>query len=255
MTILLADMTRDEIAEAAPDAVVILPTASIEQHGPHLPIGTDTTLCGTVAARAARDVEDEATVLVAPTLCFGNSHHHRPFAGVLSLSSTTYMTVVTEILEGLALSGFRKLVLLNGHGGNTDSNNVVAQDFVHRLGHDVEIATADYWDIARPALLERFDIADDQIPGHAGYFETAMMLALDPALSEQERQLETHDVSEEGGGVSSSLIGGTVRKYGTWAAGTGYTDDPSVAKAELGQAMLNTVVSEVAKFFLTFNVL
>src|SRR5690606_34911147 len=85
MTVLLEEMTRDQIKELAPNAVAVLPTASIEQHGPHLPIVTDTLLCGTVARRAAEAVGDQARVVVAPVLPFGNSHHHRPFAGVLSL--------------------------------------------------------------------------------------------------------------------------------------------------------------------------
>jgi len=174
--VLLAEMTRDEIADVALDAVAVLPTASIEQHGPHLPVITDTMLCGTVAERAALAATDDVMVLVAPVLCYGNSHHHRPFAGVLSLSSHTYMTAVTEILEGLVLSGFRKLIVLNGHGGNTDSNNVVGLDFVHRLDQPVEIATGAYWDIARTALVENGLIANGLIPGHAGCFETAMMM-------------------------------------------------------------------------------
>lgn len=65
------------------------------------------------------------------------------------------MTAVTEVLEGLALSGFRNLVALNGHGGNTDSNAVMGLDFPNRLGHEVSIATAAYWDIARAALRRK----------------------------------------------------------------------------------------------------
>src|SRR5690606_34149216 len=152
MTVLLEEMTRDQIAAIAPNAVAVLPTASIEQHGPHLPVVTDTLLCGTVAVRAAeRAVEQsggKTQVLVAPVLPYCNSHHHRPFPGVLSLAAPNYIAAVTDILDGLALSGFKKLMILNGHGGNTDSNAVVGLDFVNRLGHDVAIATAAYWDIA-----------------------------------------------------------------------------------------------------------
>jgi creatinine amidohydrolase len=126
MTQLLAEMTREQIRQAAPNAVAVLPTAAIEQHGPHMPILTDTLLCGTVALRAAETrslrPSGAANVLVAPVLPYGNSHHHRPFPGVLSLSSDTFMAAVTDILEGLVLSGFRKVIVLNGHGGNTDSN-------------------------------------------------------------------------------------------------------------------------------------
>jgi len=237
--VLLAEMTRDEIADVAPDAVAVLPTASIEQHGPHLPVITDTTLCGTVAERAATIAADDVTVLVAPVLCYGNSHHHRPFAGVLSLSSGTYMNAVTEILEGLVLSGFRKLIVLNGHGGNTDSNNVVGLDFVHRLGHPVEI-------------VEKGLIANGLIPGHAGCFETAMMMALRPDLVNEEGLGKTCDVSADGDKLFGGLTGTTVQTYGAWASGTGYTDHPAAATPVLGSALLDVIVEQVSKFLSAF---
>ena len=169
MTVLLGEMTREQIKRVAPNAIAVLPTAAIEQHGPHIPIITDTLLCGTVAQRAAEAASARGVaVVVAPVLCYGNSHHHRPFAGVLSLSSATFMAAVIDILEGLKLSGFKKLVVLNGHGGNTDSNAVVGLDFVHRLGHDVAIATGAYWDIAREAIVQQGIMANKLIPGHAG---------------------------------------------------------------------------------------
>lgn len=250
MTVLLAELTRDQIAERAPTSVAVLPTASIEQHGPHMPVVVDTLLCGTVAQRAAEATE--ASVLVAPVLCYGNSHHHRPFAGVLSLASDTYMAVVTDILEGLALSGFRKLVVLNGHGGNTDSNAVVGLDFVNRLGHDVTIATAPYWDIARSAVVEKGLIPDLRIPGHAGRFETAMVRAIRPDLINDEGMSRVQDMSTAAGGLFNPMAGATVQSHGTWADGPGYTDNPAAATAEEGQAILDVVVERVAEFYTAF---
>lgn len=253
MTVLLEEMTRDQIKELAPNAVAVLPTASIEQHGPHLPIVTDTLLCGTVARRAAEAVGDQARVVVAPVLPFGNSHHHRPFAGVLSLASDTYMAAVRDVLEGLALSGFRKLVVLNGHGGNTDSNAVVGLDFVNRLGHPVAIATAAYWDIARPALVEANILPGGRIPGHAGRFETALVMAIRPELVNQEGLNQTQDQSQVKGGLFAALTGATVQVHGSWAASTGYTDEPAAATADEGRAMLDIIVQRVAEFLTAFS--
>ena len=253
MTVLLAEMTRDQIAEAAPDAIAVLPTASIEQHGPHLPVITDTLLCGSVAQRAAEAAADRAKVLVAPVLCFGNSHHHRPFAGVLSLSSQTFMQAVTEVLEGLALSGFRKLVVLNGHGGNTDSNAVVGLDFVNRLGHEVAIATGPYWDIARSALVEKGLITSNLIPGHAGQFETAMVMHLRPDLVNQTGLSQVQDLTQAKKGLFGDMAGATMQVHGVWAAGTGYTDYPAAATAELGGQMFEVITERVAAFFAAFN--
>jgi creatinine amidohydrolase len=252
MTVLLAELTREQIRRAAPNAIAVLPTASIEQHGPHAPVITDTLLCGTVAQRAAEAAADDVQVLVAPVLSYGNSHHHRPFPGVLSLGSATYMAVVTDILEGLVLSGFRKIVVLNGHGGNTDSNNVVSLDFVHRLGKDVTVASGAYWNIARAALVEKGLIAGDLIPGHAGRFETSMVMALRPDLIDPEGMGQVQDLSKEPAGLFAPLSGATVQRYGAWAASTGYTDNPGASSAEEGNALLSVIVQRVAEFFAAF---
>lgn len=253
MTVLLAEMTREQIKRAAPNAIAVLPTAAIEQHGPHAPVLTDTLLCGTVAQRAAELAASQVQVLVAPVLCYGNSHHHRPFAGVLSLSSATFMAAVTDILEGLKLSGFRKLVVLNGHGGNTDSNAVVGLDFVHRLGHEVTIATGAYWDIARGALVEKGLMASSLIPGHAGRFETSMVMALRPELIDPEGLKQVRDLSQEKGGLFAAMSGATMQKHGAWAASTGYTDNPAASSAAEGQALLEVVTQRVSEFFIAFN--
>lgn len=254
MSILLEEMTRDQIAALAPTAVAVLPTASIEQHGPHLPVVTDTLLCGTVARRAAEAAADRSRVVIAPVMTYCNSHHHRPFAGVLSLAAPTYMAAVTDVLEGLLLSGFRKLLILNGHGGNTDSNAVVALDFVNRLGHPVAIASASYWDIARPAIVEAGLMAGSLIPGHAGQFETAMVMAIRPELVSQAGLGQVTDQSKvEGGLFSKALTGGTVQIHGAWAASTGYTDYPAAATPELGKALLEVTVRQVAEFMVGFD--
>lgn len=253
MTVLLSEMTRDQIKKIAPDAIAVLPTASIEQHGPHLPVMTDTLLCGTVARQAAELAAEQTPVIVAPVLCYGNSHHHRPFAGVLSLTSQTFMTAVTEVLEGFVLSGFRQLVVLNGHGGNTDSNAVVGLDFANRLGHPVKIATGAYWDIARAALGEKGLMASHLIPGHAGRFETALVMAIRPDLVNQAGLAQTHDVSKAAQGLFSDLAGAMVQVQGAWAASTGYTDHPATATPEEGQAMLEVIVRRVADFLIAFQ--
>ena len=250
MTVLLAEMTRDQIKAAAPHSVAVLPTASIEQHGPHMPVITDTLLCGTVAERAALR---STNIIVAPVLCYGNSHHHRPFAGVLSLSAPTYMAAVTEVLEGLVLSGFRKLVVLNGHGGNTDSNAVVGLDFPNRLGHPVSIATAAYWDIARSAIVEEGILPSTRIPGHAGRFETSMVMALRPDLVPAAGLAQTRDVSLDGDGLFAPMAGATVQVHGKWAASAGYTDNPAEATAAEGERLLAIAAERVAAFFDAFG--
>ncbi len=252
MTILLAEMTREQIRRIAPTAIAVLPTAAIEQHGPHAPILTDTLLCGTVTQRAAELASKQTPVVVAPVFCYGNSHHHMPFGGTLSLSSPIYIQAVTEVLLGLVNCGFRKLAVVNGHGGNTDSNAVVGLDFVHRLDQKVTIATGAYWDIARPAIVAKGLMRGDLIPGHAGRFETSLVLALRPDLIDPTVLAQTPEVVPQGA-LFGALSGATVQGNGGWAATPGYTDNPALATAEEGEAMLAVIVERVAEFLVTFG--
>lgn len=245
----LEELTRDQIATHAPHAAVVLPTASIEQHGPHLPVVVDTLLCTTVAQRAAaraRKQCGEHAIWVAPTFSWGNSHHHRPFAGVLSLSSAQYIATVTDIVEGLILSGFRRILILNGHGGNTAPNAIIAQDFVHRLGHPIHIAAADYWDIGRAAVVEAGLIANARIPGHAGEFETALIRAVRHDLVSS---TGLHEVTKamSHGEPRATLPRVALQSYGAWVAQGGYTDEPHVATREQGEQMLDIIVAEVTR--------
>src|SRR5438552_17199473 len=96
--------------------VAILPTAAVEQHGPHLPLDTDTFLCTRVAEAAAAHAEAGGPVLVAPTLAYGSSAHHMAFAGTLTLTAATLLASVREICDSLAAHGFPPLLVLHRHG-------------------------------------------------------------------------------------------------------------------------------------------
>jgi creatinine amidohydrolase len=251
MTTQLSELTRERIAAIAPDAVVVLPTASIEQHGPHLPLITDTALCGAVADRAAKNAAKEVPLLVAPVFWTGNSHHHFPFPGTLSLPSPRYIATVVDVLESLVRSGFRKLIILNGHGGNTDSNRVVALDMANRLDHPVRIAAAAYWDVARSSLVEEAGFDGRLIPGHAGRFETSLMMAIRPDLVDRAGLAGTRSLPEDQG-LFSDFGGAVVHTRGAWQESVGYTDDPAAATPEEGRRLLEICVRCVAEFFTAF---
>ncbi len=248
-------LTRTQIQDRARTGTVVLPTASIEQHGPHLPINVDTVLCTHVAEQAVERATAEmesGSICLAPTQSWGNSHHHRPYPGVLSLSSINYIATVTDILEGLYQSGFRRLFILNGHGGNTAPNAIVAQDFVNRLGFGAHVTAADYWNIARNALVASSLIDNDRIPGHAGEFETALMLAVKPAsLSEADMQW-VKDRPDLVKPVHGSLPT-TVQTKGSWAAQGGFSDEPYKGTPAQGRQMLDVIVSEVTKALKAFH--
>ncbi|MDQ1246260.1 MAG: hypothetical protein QG597_628 [Actinomycetota bacterium] len=253
MTVLFHEMTRQQLNAVAPRAIAVLPTAATEQHGPHMAVGTDTLLVTTVAERAARAAADTVPVIITPPLPFGSSHHHYPFGGTLSLTSEVFSGVVRDVLVGLVRDGFRKLVVLNGHGGNKDLVGAVSQDLVHRQGEAATVASCNYWDLARPALLAADLMPAARFPGHAGHFETSAVLALRPDWVDEEARARTKDLSTESSGLDVDLTGAVVQTHGTWGKGPGHTDHPAAASAELGNQLLEIIVAQVARFFRDFS--
>ncbi len=253
MTVLFHEMTREQINAVAPRAIAVLPTAATEQHGPHLAVGTDTLLVTTVAERAARAAADTVPVVITPPLPFGSSHHHYAFGATLSLTSEVFSGVVRDVLAGLVRDGFRHLVVLNGHGGNKDLIGAVSQDLVNRQGEPATVASANYWDLARPALAEAGLMPGGRIPGHAGQFETSAVLALRADMVDEEARGQTQDQSRASIGLDVDLTGAVVQTYGAWARSAGHTDNPAAASAELGQQMLQVIVEQVARFFREFS--
>ena len=253
MTVLFEEMTREQIKEVAPRAIGILPTAATEQHGPHLAVGTDTLLCTTVARRAAEEVADRIPVVITPPLAFGSSHHHYPFGGVLSLTSDTFIAVVREVAEGLVRTGFRKIAILNGHGGNSDHVGVAGQDLVNRLNLAATVSSCNYWNLARQALVQADLLPAPRIPGHAGHFETSLIMALRPDWIDADALAAVEDQSEADSGLDVDLSGAVVQTYGAWPASPGHTDNPAAATPELGHKMLEILVAEVARFYSEFD--
>ena len=124
------NLTRDEIAALDKDrTIVMLPTSATEQHGPHLPVGTDAIILSTLIDRiiAQRDEAfPKGNLIFAPQLPIGKSNEHMGFAGTITFSAQTYYALLHDIAKSIAASGFKKLVLFNSHGGNTDMLNLIS---------------------------------------------------------------------------------------------------------------------------------
>ena len=142
---LLAELNWPQIKAIVNDLPVVIPIAAVEQHGRHLPVFTDSMLLGEVARRAALVLEDR--VIWTPLLWLGNSHHHLDFAGTLSAAPRTYLDLLGDLIDNLIGHGFRRVILLNGHGGNI----VPAQQAVfearqrYRSRDDLLFLAATYW--------------------------------------------------------------------------------------------------------------
>ncbi|WP_020672623.1 creatininase family protein [Amycolatopsis nigrescens] len=223
-----AESTREELRAVLPDALVVLPIGATEQHGPHLATGTDAVLAGTVAELAAARVADvaERDLVLAPRLPFGASDHHLYFGGTLSLSATTATALLIDLARSVTGGGGRRLVIVNGHGGNRGVCHAAAASASASYG--LTVAIVHYWELLAPS-------GDTPIPGHAGEFETAMMLAVRPELVRERRQ---RPALPDAGGVS----GVDVHEPGAWTRIDGYTDQPALAGQAQGSKWLEECV-------------
>ncbi|MBI3536259.1 MAG: creatininase family protein [Chloroflexi bacterium] len=172
---LLAEMSWEEIQEyLAREDRMILPFGATEQHGPHLGLGTDTF----EAEAIARAVGEKTNLVVAPTLCFGMSHHHLAFTGTISLQPATLIAVVQDILRSVYRHGFRRVMIVNGHGGN----EAAITSAIHQVTDELPQLRAkifQWWSDA-DAYRVVIDMLGAQAGSHASPGETSFMLAIRP---------------------------------------------------------------------------
>ncbi len=172
-----AQYRTTEFAAMEPeDTIVILPTAAIEQHGPHLPVGTDTMIAEGMLERLRADCPDDLNILILPVQAVGKSNEHLHAPGTLTLSAENALRVWTEIGLSVARAGLRKLVIVNSHGGNLDLISILARELRVRAGM---LAVKCQWGAfghpegMYPDNERRFGI-------HGGDVETSLMLSFRP---------------------------------------------------------------------------
>jgi len=143
----LKDLKWPEVAGVSKDLPVVIPVAALEQHGHHLPVFTDSMLLGEIVRRVTPRFEEG--VVFAPLMWLGNSDHHMEFAGTLSAPPRTYLDLLCGLIENFLTHGFRRVVILNGHGGN----DVPARQAIfemrqrHRKREDLLLLAATYWNL------------------------------------------------------------------------------------------------------------
>jgi creatinine amidohydrolase len=188
-SVMWKELTAEDLrAKAAADATVILPVASMEQHGPHLPVGVDTILCEGVCKAGAEAAADGVPVVVAPTLWCGMAEHHMAFGGTFTFDIPTYRAVLLAFLRSIERHGFTRVLIVNGHGGNIAALNAFLPDFARETGLRVFAAT--YFELARSNLSPLLE--DQTTVHHACEVETSLMMAIAPDLVRHERIAEAH---------------------------------------------------------------
>ena len=173
-------LRADELRKYSQDnAVVIVPVAAIEQHGPHLPVMVDSRLTQEVSQRTASLGRDNGVpILTLPVIWHGLSEHHMPYGGTVTLRSNTFFLVVRDIVSSVSRHGFSKFLILNGHGGNITAAEVCAQDISMELS--LPIVAATYWLEAADRFAKILETQNNVM--HACEAETSMMMALEPDL-------------------------------------------------------------------------
>jgi creatinine amidohydrolase len=230
---------------AAQDAVVILPVASIEQHGPHLPTMTDTRLGHEVAVRAARKAYPTRPVVVTPVVWAGLSEHHMPFGGTLTVSHETFYAVLRDLIQSITRQGFHDIVISNSHGGNM----IAMQQFCEEVSPHLS-ATLVATTYPAEAAEEIGKILEDQENlSHACEAETSMMMACEGGL------VDTSDLAalNNPDGAERFLSAGKAsyrwRPY-THMTPHGATGMPGRATADKGERLFEAAATAIAGMIL-----
>ncbi len=231
------------------DRVVVVPIASLEQHGHHLPMLTDSMIGAEIARLAEAELGEVA--LFTPTLWVGASDHHLGFAGTISLSNDTYITVLVEILESLISAGYRRILLLNSHGGNITPGRMALYNVQlrHRDKENLWLSLATWFTLAAPQIAS-LDVLEQKAVTHACELETSMILHLRPELVKLESATGTTIPCESAFYVPDFAAPSRVdvaRAFDQLSV-TGAFGHPEVATAEKGALLFETAVKEVVAF-------
>jgi len=233
------DLTTEDFAALDPaHQVTLLPVAATEQHGPHLPLGTDAAINAGIIARAVELVPMETPLLVLPMLPVGLSPEHRDFPGTLTVSAETLLRMVVEIGESVARAGLRKLILFNSHGGQPAALDIAAQEL--RSRHGLLAVVANSWRMMRPA--EFFSPAEREAGIHAGAIETSVILHLHPGLVRRDRIADFPSAARRHERDHPELAGGGRFKF-AWQSQdlnpAGAVGDARSATGEVGAVLVD----------------
>ncbi len=220
--------------------IAVLPVAATEQHGPHLPLSVDTDLLNGVIAAAVPRLGAESPVLFLPPQTVGRSIEHTAFAGTLTLGAATLIQTWLDLGECVARTGVKKLVLLNSHGGNVSTMDIVAREMRVRWGLTVWLVNTFSLPLG-PEVNGLFSAQEHRFGVHGGDMETSMMLALHPERVNMALAQDFASTSQQraqhmpilGNGSSAKLAWATQDLNPHGAAGNALA-----ATAEKGRAVL-----------------
>ena len=242
-----------DIEQSDKNKVVVVPLGSMEQHGHHSPLLTDTYLVTAVGERVERELREETYFL--PTLWLGASDHHLDLPGTTSVPNHVYTLVIKNIVRSISKAGFQRIFFLNGHGGNVIPGTQAITELANESDeyNNMWMALASYWSVASPVMAAENHGMQTQQLTHACEYETSMMLSLHGEIMRMDRVTSSPPLldspffhSEQGGRIN------VAKRMSTWTP-TGAMGGPQHATAEKGESLLNAITGEVVAFLKDFS--
>jgi len=238
---LIVEMTPEEITASLEETdTVVIPLGTVEQHGPHLPVATDTL----IPIRIAELVAEKARILVAPPVFYGNSLSMIDMKGVFTITPESLASLLLDLCRSFARQGFKKIVFINGHGGNTQVLSFIGQRA--RIETGARIFRIEWWEIASEEISK---ICEKEIV-HADECETSMMLACRPDLVDMTKAVKDETAEK----LVQEMTGGKPKNmpqvylpFQAWSK-TGVAGDATKASKEKGKKILTAVVNNIVDF-------
>jgi creatinine amidohydrolase len=245
-----SSLRRGELDARDRGTPVVVPVAATEQHGEHLPLGTDSIALEAILDRLDATFDDR--LLIAPTLTVGCSEHHMAFPGTLTLTHETFRRWVADVVESIVRNGFNRILLLNGHGGNSAMCAVLGEQLGQRHGH-IEIIVTAWWTAAASRLKKLQDGPVGSV-GHACEFETSILRAVAPEMVDmslaeddgiQHRPESMHFDMLHGPAASCYRPFDKLSRMGVFGK-------PSLASAEKGERVLAETIAALHELITEF---
>ena len=246
-----AEQPASQIVDIAaqPGSILVIPLGSLEQHGPHLPTGTDTFEVAAIVEHAVRQLADNVPILVTPALWTGHSPENMPFGGTISVSFERLFHLIEDMVLSADRNGFSAIVLVNGHGGNQSLVDAAVTTLNTNEACSADVLGVTYWTrLIRPFIDEI--IEDDVLLNHAGELETSLMLHIHPTLvnhpdnsAERPYDLGTFELTQQW----------PVSFYPRSFKGKGYSEtgafgDVGLASTDKGERILQAAATALGEF-------
>jgi creatinine amidohydrolase len=240
-SVMWKELTAEDLrAKAAANAIVVLPVASMEQHGPHLPVGVDTYLCEAVCRAGAELAVQSVPCVVAPTLWCGMAEHHMAFGGTFTFDIPTYQAVLLAFLRSIVRHGFSKVFIVNGHGGNIAALNAFLPDLTRETGLTLYATT--YFELSKADLAQFLE--DQKSVHHACEVETSMMMVVAPDTVKRDRLAEAYGMLN--GDPRKAYPASRYLPFKDNLTATGVIGDARRANADKGKELLRVCAEGLA---------